>query len=214
MSGEQRPIDEIPNLITHGLGLLLSLVATALLMDVVLAGGDRRTIIGCGIYSLTLVLLYGASTLSHTFYNPDLRRLFRMLDQACIFLLIAGSVTPFAMIFLADGPWRLLLPTMWTLAALGVLFVLRRRNLSNPAKITYGVLGWLPILVLPELARRAPAELLMWVVGGGAFYSLGTVFLALDQKIRYFHALWHTFVVAGSICHYVAILAYIAPYAF
>jgi hemolysin III len=210
MTSEHRPADEISNLITHGFGLALSVAATLLLMPIVMAGQEPRVILACGVYCLTLVLLYSASTLSHTFHDLDLRRLFRMLDQACIFLLIAGSMTPFAEVFLRQGRWWLFLPAMWTLAGAGVLLVLYQRNLSGPAKIAYGVMGWLPIVAIRELMRHAPFGLLLWIVAGGVLYSVGTVFLAFDRKIRYFHALWHMFVVAGSICHYVGVLVYIA----
>jgi len=210
MTSEHRPADEISNLITHGLGLALSVAATLLLMPIVMARQEPRIIVACGVYCLTLVLLYAASTLSHTFHDLDLRRLFRMLDQACIFLLIAGSMTPFAVVFLHQGRWSLFLPAMWTLAGAGVLLVLYRRNLSGPAKFAYGVLGWLPIVAIRELMHHAPFGLLLWIVAGGVLYSVGTVFLAFDRKIRYFHALWHMFVVAGSICHYVGVLVYIA----
>lgn len=210
MTSEQRPVDESANLITHGLGLLLSVVATTYMMRLVIPEHQPRTIIACGVYCLTLVSLYAASTLSHAFHDLDWRRLFRTLDQACIFLLIAGSFTPFAAIFLNHGWWRLLLWAMWGLAFAGVVFVLRRRNLSGLAKIPYGVMGWLPVIALGELYRRAPWDMLMWIVAGGAFYSIGAIFLILDRKVRYFHAMWHVLVVAGSICHYIGVLVYVA----
>lgn len=210
MTGEQRPADEMSNLLTHVLGWLLSVAATFLLMPIVMARQELRTTFACGVYCLTLVLLYGASTLSHAFRDRGLRRMFRTLDQACIYLLIAGSMTPFAVVFLRQGRWWLFLPAMWALAAAGVLFVLRRRDLSGPVKITYGALGWLPVVAFPELSRHAPFGLLLWIAAGGAFYSIGTIFLALDRRVRYFHALWHLFVVAGSICHYVGVLVYVA----
>ncbi len=211
MTSEQRPVDETANLITHGLGLLLSLVASIYLMQMVIAKHETRTIIACSVYCLTLILLYAASTLSHTFHDLDLRRLFRMLDQACIFLMIAGSFTPFATIFLNRGWWWLLNWTMWLLAFSGVVVVLRLRNLSTAAKIPYGVMGWLPAVALWELSHRAPFGMLLWIIAGGAFYSIGAIFLVLDRKVRYFHALWHTFVVAGSICHFIGVVAYVAP---
>ena len=210
MTSEERPVDEAINLITHGFGLLLSLVATAYLMPLVIVGHQTRTIIACGVYCLTLVLLYTASTLSHTFHDLKLRRLFRTLDQACIFLLIAGSYTPFAVIFLNRGWWWLLLWAMWLLALVGVACVLRLRNLSDPAKTLYGLMGWLPVIALWELYDRAPLGLLRWIVAGGAFYSVGAIFLALDRQVRYFHAVWHVLVVVGSICHYFAVIFYAA----
>ena len=210
MTSAQRPVDESANLITHGLGFLLSLVATVYLMRLVVPGHQLQTIVACGVYCSTLVLLYAASTLSHTFHDLELRRLFRTLDQACIFLLIAGSITPYAVIFLNHGWWWLLLWTMWGLALTGVVFVLRRRDLSGPAKFSYGVMGWLPIVALWELYHRAPLDMLLWLVAGGAFYSIGAIFLTLDRRVRYFHAVWHLLVIAGSICHYVGIIAYVA----
>jgi hemolysin III len=209
VTSEQRPVDESANLLTHGLGLLLSIAATVLMMRVV-AGENWQTIAACCVYCLTLILLYAVSTLSHTFHDLKRRRLFRTLDQACIYLLIAGSFTPIAVIFLGRGWWWLILISMWGLAIAGVLLVLRRRDLSDAAKITYGVLGWLPAVSLWELYQRAPFGMLVWLVAGGFFYTAGTVFLRLDQKVRYLHALWHAFVIAGSICHYVAVLVYVA----
>ncbi|MBC7820653.1 MAG: hemolysin III family protein, partial [Planctomycetaceae bacterium] len=146
MSSEQRPADESANLITHGLGFLLSVLATVYLMRLVIPEQHSRTIIACGVYCSTLVLLYAASTLSHMFHDLGLRRMFRTLDQACIFLLIAGSFTPYAVIFLNHGWWWLLLWAMWGLAFTGVALVRRRRNLSGPAKFSYGVMGWLTVV--------------------------------------------------------------------
>lgn len=209
MSSEHRPVDETANLLTHGLGLALSIVATVIMMWIV-SGEDARLVVACGVYCLTLILLYAASTLSHSFHDLRRRRLFRMLDQACIYLLIAGSFTPFAVIFLGHGWWWSILVVMWILAIAGVLFVLRLRNLTGAAKVTYGLLGWLPAVSLWELSQRAPFEMLIWLLAGGFFYSSGTIFLRLDQKVRYLHALWHAFVIAGSICHYIAVLVYVA----
>jgi len=209
VTSEKRPVDEAANLLTHGFGLLLSIAATVMLMWTV-AGESARTIVACGVYCLTLILLYGASTLSHMFHDLEWRRLFRMHDQACIYLLIAGSFTPYAVIFLGRGWWWLVIISMWVLAFAGVVIVLRRRNLSGAAKITYGLLGWLPVVSLWELYQVAPTEMLVWLLAGGVFYSTGTIFLWLDQKVRYLHALWHVFVIAGSICHYIGVLVCVA----
>lgn len=207
MTSEKRPVDEAANLLTHGLGLVLSVVATVVMMWIV-AGESVCTVAACGVYCLTLILLYGASTLSHSFHDPEWRRLCRTLDQACIYLLIAGSFTPFAVIFLGHGWWWLILVVMWVLAFAGVLLVLRQRDLTGTAKITYGLLGWLPAISLWEMYQRAPAGLLFWLLAGGFFYSTGTIFLRYDRKVRYLHALWHVFVIAGSVCHYIGILVY------
>lgn len=203
---EHRPEDELANLLTHGGGFLLTLPAAALLMGVVVPGHPPRTVAACGVYCATLVGLYGASALSHLFHDLAWRRFFRTLDQACIFLLIAGSFTPIAMTWLRDGWWPLLLEAMWVLAFGGVGLVLWMRNLTPIARISYGILGWLPALSLKRLFEAAPPETLAWFVAGGLFYSVGTLFLKFDRRVRYFHALWHAFVIAGSACHYLAIL--------
>lgn len=203
---EQRPVDELANLITHGFGFLLSLLASVGLMRLVVDDHRTGTIVACGVYSVSLVGLYAASMLSHLFHDPAWRRFFRMLDQAFIYLLIAGSFTPFAVTYLWQDGWPALLVVMWVLAVFGVLLVLRMRDLTPMAKITYGMLGWLPIIALKPLFENVPAEPFAWILAGGLFYSTGAVFLRFDQQVRYFHALWHTFVIAGSTAHYIAIL--------
>jgi len=204
--GESRPVDEHANFITHGIGSVLSIVASVVLMSLVVSEHEAILIVACGTYCFSLVALYVASTLSHAFHDPAWRRFFRTLDQACIFLLIVGSFTPFAALFLTQGWWPLLVVAMWTLALLGVVLVIHMRDLSPGAKITYGILGWLPAIALKVLFDAAPFEVLAWVLAGGFFYSAGTIFLRYDQHVRYFHALWHTFVIAGSTCHYIALL--------
>jgi len=203
---EHRPVDEHANLVTHALGFLLSLPASAVLMTLVVNNHRPIVIVACAIYCCSLMGLYAASTLSHMFYDVAWRRFFRTLDQACIYLLIAGSFTPVAVVFLWHQWWPALLVVMWVLAIFGVILVLRMRNLTPTAKITYGLLGWLPIISLKTLFDAAPLETFVWIVAGGIFYSAGSVFLRFDQHVRYFHALWHTFVIAGSICHYIVIL--------
>jgi hemolysin III len=205
-----RPIDELANLITHVFGLVLAIVASAFLMRLAIAFQPLQTVVAIGTYCMSLVALYAASTLSHSFHNLQWRVFFRTVDQACIYLLIVGSFTPIAITYLWSGWWPILLASMWILTILGVVLVLRMRNLTFIAKMTYGILGWLPIISLKTLFETAPGLLLVWMIAGGAFYSLGTVFLAYDHRVRYFHALWHTFVIAGSVCHYVAILRFVA----
>jgi hemolysin III len=203
---KRRPVDEHANLITHALGFLLSVPASAVLMTLVVKDHQTINILACGIYCCCLMGLYTASTFSHMFYDLVWRQLFRTLDQIFIYLLIAGAFTPIAVAFLWHRWWPALLAAMWGLAILGILLVLRMRDLTPTAKISYGILGWLPVISLKTLFDAAPFEILAWIVAGGLFYSTGSVFLLFDQRVRYFHALWHTFVIAGSICHYIAIL--------
>ena len=207
LPAEQRPIDEHANLITHGLGLVLSLLASVLLMTLVSYRLQTINIVACGIYCASMIGVYAASTLSHTFYDLAWRRFFRALDQAFIFLMIAGSFTPFAVLNLGRGwSWTVLLAAMWVVAIAGVGLVIRMHNLTPVARSMYLILGWLPVLFSKAIFAAASPEILVWMFAGGAFYTVGILFLQFDQRVRYFHALWHTFVIAGSICHYMATL--------
>lgn len=205
-----RPIDEYANLITHLFGLVLAIGASVFLLTLAFSSQPMRTNVAITAYCVSLVALYAASTLSHSFHDLQWRVFFRTVDQACIYTLIVGSFTPIAITYLWNGWWPMLLACMWILAILGVVLVLRMRNLTPITKVTYGILGWLPIISLKTLLESAPGPLIVWTIAGGAFYSLGTVFLVYDRRVRYFHALWHTFVIAGSVCHYVAILRFVA----
>jgi hemolysin III len=208
-TGPDRPEDEHANFITHGLGLLLSIPAAGFLLWLVVPHAPAPMVAACVIYCVSLVGLYAASTLSHAFVAPEWRRFYRTLDQSCIFLLIAGSFTPFAVNFLWYGHWPWLLAAMWILALLGVVMVLYMRDLTEAAKITYLFLGWLPVVSLKVLFDSTPWPTIVWIAAGGACYSLGTIFLRYDRSVRFFHALWHTLVIAGSTCHYFAIVTFV-----
>jgi hemolysin III len=203
-----RPADERANFVTHALGLVLATAAAIFLMQRVLQTQSLRLQVSCGIYCLTLVTLYAASTLSHAFHDLRLRRFFRTVDQACIFVLIAGTFTPFALVKLWHGWWPALLATMWLLASLGVLMCLAMRNLTARARMSYLVIGWLPVICLQELAATTEPTILLWIIAGGACYCIGVIFLTLDH-VRYFHAVWHLLVIAGGACHHLAITKYV-----
>ena len=204
-----RPADEMANILTHGVGFLLSLAAAVHLMQLV-ANRSIGLIVACALYAATLVMVYASSTLSHLFYDLEWRRFFRTLDQACIFLLIAGTCTPLSVTYLNHGIWPWLLGSMWFLAACGVARVIQVRDLSRSDKSLYGLMGFLPIIGLGEMSRSSPAVLVYWIIAGGACYSIGTVFLMLSARVRFSHAIWHLLVMAGSACHYKAIVLMIA----
>lgn len=205
MTSLNRPDDELANLTTHGVALLVSLVAAAHLMFTV---ADRSSAIrfSCVVYSFSLILVYGASTLSHLFYDLSWRRRFRTLDQASIFMLIAGTYTPLSVKYLNHGWWPLILIAMWVLAFAGAIRVFQIGDLPRMDKALYGLLGILPAVTLGELFRQAPSAVVFWVVAGGAGYGLGAPFLRFSASRRFAHAIWHLFVVVGSACHYWAIL--------
>ena len=204
--------DEIANSITHGIGLALSVVGTAALVMIAARTGDTRDFIGCLVYGASLVSVYAASTLSHLFWQPRLRRIFRMLDQGCIYLLIAGTYTPLALRYLRDGYWWVLLATMWTIAVVGFcskVFLAHRVEAVSTA--AYVIMGWLPVLAAKQLIAVTPGRCLWMMLIGGLCYTVGTLFLIFDRKALFLHAVWHICVIAGSAVHYFAILQYALP---
>ncbi len=198
--------EETANSITHGLGLALSLVGTAVLVQRTLHYGDSLQVVGVSVYGFTLVALYAASTLSHSFQQPRLRHFFRTVDQVCIFLLIAGTFTPLALTYFRDGWWWALFISVWALALVGIFFKIFYTRLHNVSVSAYVMLGWLPIVAIKPIVEIVPAHVLGWIALGGVCYTVGTIFLMRDDRVPYFHAAWHVMVMAGSACHYYAVL--------
>lgn len=209
MTSLERPVDEMANLVTHAIGFLLSIMASVYLMLQVVSN-SAAVVVACGVYSTSLMLVYACSTLSHLFHDHGMRQRFRTLDQACIFLLIAGTYSPIAVVYLDHGWWRTVQIVMWLSAIVGIVRVVQVRDLPHVDKVFFGLLGFLPVVTVPELCRRAPWELVAWLVAGGACYYLGTLFLWLSTRVKYTHAVWHVLVIAGSACHYRAILVAIS----
>jgi len=194
------------NTLTHALGLALSLVGSAFLMTHVVTQSDIWRTLGCGVYAFALVGVYFNSTLSHSATIPRVKRMFRRLDQAFIYLLIVGSYTPFALTYLGSGFWLGFLGFLWVIALVGfVSKVVLAHRVDAVAIWIYLALGWLPIISAPTLLERVPAEGLWWLLAGGVCYTVGTLFLMNDERVVHFHAVWHLFVIAGSVCHFCAI---------
>lgn len=203
--------EETANQLTHGLGLLLSVVGAAVLVNSARAHSDRLQFVGCSVYAASLVALYAASTLSHTFRKPPVRTFFRMLDQVCIFLLITGTFTPFAFSYFRHGwLWGLTL-VMWGLTCLAIFFKICFRRTRNVSVGAYLLLAWIPIVAMHEFVHLVPGGALVLIFLGGLLYMLGTLFLMLDEKYPYFHAVWHVLVMSASVCHYCAVILYVIP---
>jgi hemolysin III len=203
--------EEIVNWVTHGIGLLLSVVGAALLLGQASIHGDIWRLIGCGIYAATLITVYAASTLSHVVSEPLWRRRFRQLDQGSIYLLIVGTYTPFALEYLHSGRWWMLFCAMWIVAIGGFLSkLLYSHRIDAVAIWSYLLLAWIPIFPAPAYLPLVPVAALWWMLIGGLCYTAGTVFLMLDRRILHFHGIWHLFVIAGSSCHYWAVFRYVA----
>jgi hemolysin III len=205
--------EETANQLTHGFGLALSILGAIVLIASARVHGSRLQFVGCCVYAASLVALYAASTLSHSFQAPRARYFFRMLDQVCIFLLIAGTFTPFALSYFLQGwLWGLTL-TVWGLTCLGIFFKICFRRLTNVAVAAYVVLAWIPVVAFHEIAHVLPVGAQLLIAAGGALYMAGIYFLTNDEKMPYYHAVWHVLVVSASVCHYCAIIVYVIPHA-
>ena len=201
--------EEVAHSVTHGIGLLGAVAGLVLLLALAAATRDPWRITACAIYASTLVLLYGTSTLYHALSATRARDVFRVLDHSAIYLLIAGTYTPFALVSLR-GPWGwTLLAIVWSLALAGVamkaVFGARWPIISTAL---YIVMGWVVIIAVKPLVAHVPPAGIAWLVAGGLAYTGGVVFYAWT-KLRYSHAIWHLFVLAGSVCHYIAVVLYV-----
>jgi len=204
--------EEIANSVTHGAGLLASVAAIPVLVLTAAGRRDPWQLVGGVIFGATLVLLYLASTLFHALpasRAPRAKRAMRVVDHAAIYLLIAGTYTPFTLGALR-GPWGwALLGTIWALALMGVLAKctvgFRYPRLSTTL---YVAMGWLVVVAIHPLVTRVSPAGLAWLVAGGLCYTGGVAFYATDTRLRYGHALWHGCVLAGSVCHFVAVLGH------
>ena len=203
------PGEEIANSVTHGIAAALSVAGLTLLVVLSVLYGDVWRIISFSIYGSTLILLYLASTLYHSFQHPRVKRIFRMIDHASVYLLIAGTYTPFLLVSLRGAWGWTLLVVIWGLALLGIsfetLFIDRFRRLST---LAYVLMGWLGVIAAKEMLAIIPAGGLVLLAVGGVTYTAGVIFYVW-RKLPYHHAIWHLFVIGGSICHYFAILLYL-----
>ena len=203
--------EEIANSVSHGVALLSALVAVPFLILTSARHGTAVNIVGASVFAGTTVLLYFASTLYHAVPHPRAKRLLKKLDHGAIYLLIAGTYTPFTLGVLG-GPWGwTLFGLVWALAVVGVTLKAFDR-ISHPVWSTglYIVMGWLVVIAAkPVLASIATPGLILLAAGGLA-YTLGVAFFTLDSRVRYAHFVWHLFVIAGTTCHFFAVLDYAA----
>lgn len=203
--------EELANRLTHCLAALVSLAGMAILVTVASRTGDPYRITSSVVFCTTLTVFYVVSTLYHTVRRPKLRYIFRVLDHAGIFLVIAATYTPFTLVSLRESSGWALFGVVWGLAIAGTIFKsLMTHRLAFLAPVFYIALGWLIVVDLENLLIMVPAKGVFWLVAGGLFYTLGIIFYAVD-RIPYNHAIWHVFVIAGSTCHYLSILWYVVP---
>ncbi|OGA77393.1 MAG: hemolysin D [Betaproteobacteria bacterium RIFCSPLOWO2_12_FULL_65_14] len=202
--------EEIANSLSHGLGLLAALAVFPVLVMVSVRHGDAAGIIGASVFASTVVLLYLASTVFHALPASRAKRVFQILDHAAIYFLIAGTYTPFTLGVLR-GPWGwTLFGLVWGLAALGtVIKCLGGVRYTKVSTWVYLAMGWLIVIAADTAWTLVPKWGLFWLLAGGLAYTAGAVFF-MAERVRYFHFVWHLFVVAGTACHVVAVLWYAA----
>ena len=202
--------EEVANSISHGLGLLLALAAVPILVLAAIKAGSAHFIVGVSVFGGTVVLLYLASTLYHSLTHDAAKQLFRLFDHSAIFLLIAGTYTPFSLGVLR-GPWGWsLLAIVWSLAIAGItLKISKRTRHSRISIVLYVIMGWLAIVAVKPMVMLIPVPGIALILAGGLAYTGGLAFFAA-QRIRYNHFIWHLCVIAGTTCHFFAVLWYAA----
>jgi hemolysin III len=202
--------DILANAITHGIGALLA-VAGAVYLIAASTRGAASCVVSCSVFSATLVMVYICSTLYHSLVRTRARHVFHILDHSAIYLLIAGTYTPFCLITLGGPLGWTIFGCEWALALSGVVFKsFAIGRFAVASALVYLAQGWFIVVAVGPLIHSLGWHGLMWLGAGGLAYTLGIIFFALD-RLPYFHALWHLFVLAGSVAHYFAILFYVVP---
>jgi hemolysin III len=209
MTTVDSPREELFNALTHGLGATAALAGGAVLITLAALFGDGFQLIASIVFGITLLLLYVASTLYHAIQHPVVKGRLKVFDHCAIYLLIAGTYTPFTLIGLRGPIGWTLFGVIWALAVFGVIFKLfytgRFERLST---VIYVAMGWLIMIAAKPTMEALDAWTFGWLLAGGVFYTLGTFFYH-RPSMRYSHAVWHMFVIGGSVCHYIAVMAQI-----
>jgi hemolysin III len=208
---EQERREELINALTHGLGVVASLIGGLILIALAMRHGDAWQIISAAVFAGSLVLLYAASTLYHAARRQALRARLQIVDHCAIFVLIAGTYTPFTLVSLRESWGWWLFGVVWALAGAGMIFKLfYTGRLQLLSTLMYIAMGWLAVVVIEPLLSLLPASALLWLLAGGISYTAGTFFYH-NRRIPYAHAIWHLFVLGGSTCHFIAVTSQIAP---
>jgi hemolysin III len=194
---------------THLLGALAALTGAIWLIVAAATSGDLLKTAAVAVYGLTLVMLYSISTVYHS-VRGRLKRVLRKLDHLSIYLLIAGSYTPFCLISLRGAWGWSLFGIVWTLAVIGMLQEIKPRSEARVLSLViYAAMGWIVLVAIQPLLAALGLAGFLWLAAGGLFYTVGIVFYVFDERFRHWHGIWHLFVIAGSLCHFIAILFYV-----
>ena len=204
-------VEEVASSVIHGLGVVLSIIALVLLTTLAAGSGDAWRVVSLAIYGSTLIAMYLSSVLYHSFRSPGVKRVFRYFDHSAIYLLIAGTYTPFTLVSLRGAWGWTLFGLIWGFATLGLLMTVIGTGRSRVlASLVYIGMGWLVVIAIKPLMAAIPPGGIAWLVAGGLFYTLGVIFY-IWKRLPFNHAIWHLFVLGGSVCHFIAILLYVLP---
>jgi hemolysin III len=208
---ERLSVEEIANCVTHGVGLALSVAGLVVLVLLAWTHGDAWHVVSSTVYGVSLVTLYLASTLYHGARSARAKHFLQVLDHCCIYLLIAGTYTPFTLVTLRGGWGWTLFGLVWVFSLAGILFRVRFGDRYRPVAVaSYVLLGWLCVIAVKPILALVPVGAILWLAAGGLAYTTGVFFFA-SKRVPHNHAIWHLFVLGGSICHYVAVLLYVLP---
>lgn len=208
---EYSPTEEKVNIISHAIGLVLSVIALVLLVNRAALFGNGLTIVSAAIFGVSLIVLYAASTLYHGTKQPELRSRFKIFDHSAIYVLIAGTYTPYTLITLEGTTGWMVFSVSWAMALTGIvlkLFFTGKYKLIST--LMYVLMGWMIVIVIKPLIDNLPIEGIYWLLAGGAFYTIGAVLYSI-KKIKFNHAIFHIFVLMGSFCHFYSVFFYVLP---
>jgi hemolysin III len=208
---DQSKAEEIANSISHGVGLGLALAGTPFLILYAARHESVEFLVAASVFCATGIFLYLASTIYHALPMGSTKQIFRTIEQSGIFLLIAGTYTPFTLGVLHGTLGWTLFGVIWSLAATGVMLkIIYKASHPNLFTALYLLMGWFIVIAIIPLLERMPSAGFIWLLAGGLSYTFGVVFFVLDSRLKYAHLVWHLFVIAGTVCHYFAILKYAA----
>lgn len=213
LSKKYSKVEEIFNSVTHGTGVIFGIVALTLLLIVAIKSGHVPSIVGFSIYGGCIILMFLSSTLYHSFTIEKIKRVLRVFDHSSIFLFIAGTYTPIALLAL-EGPLRLMiLIGVWVIALAGVIFKIATFGKFDKYKklslFIYIAMGWIAIIPIKAIIESASINFFLWILAGGLLYTLGTIFYS-SKRIKFNHGIWHIFVLAASVTHFLGIFKYLA----
>ena len=196
---------------THGIGVILAIIGLSWMLYVSIDAMDPWRIVASSIYGATLITLFLASTISHSLPHSPRREAFKMFDHCAIYLLIAGTYTPFLLVAMRNGTGWWLFGTIWALATAGIVKKLwLKHRFPKIALASYLAMGWLAVIAAPQLAAAIGPNGMAWLVAGGVSYSVGAIFY-VAERLPFNHAVWHVFVLAGGVCHFISVILHVLP---